>query len=133
MTEFLTFYLADCFIPGLRRINYGTFHTGFFKYLCPTLHIDVKGIIGQWLKVRVLTLIYIYMYVKLSIDLISFKVYAYRIIQNMYVSQICVLNFFDCNKRNYASTFKTNIGNFYLYISMHNQQINYNTVTAYLI
>lgn len=128
----LTSYLADCFIPGLRRMNYGIFHTGFFKYLCPTVHIDVKGIIGQSLKVRVLTSIYIYMYVK-PIDLISFKVYAYRIIQNMYVSQICVLNFFDCNKGNYASTFETNIGNFNLYINMHNQQSNYNTVTAYLI
>lgn len=44
----LTFYLAYFFIPGLRKMNYGIFHTGFFKYLCPTLHIDVKGITGQW-------------------------------------------------------------------------------------
>lgn len=95
------------------------FTPGSLNTYVRTLHIDVKGIIGQSLKVRVLTSIYIYMYVK-PIDLISFKVYAYRIIQNMYVSQICVLNFFDCNKRNYASTFETNIANFYLYINMHN-------------
>lgn len=37
----LTFYLADCFIPGLRKMNYGIFHTGFFKYLCPTLTLKV--------------------------------------------------------------------------------------------
>lgn len=63
--------------------------------------------------------IYLYVYVKF-IDLISFKVYVYCIIQNMYVFQICVLNFFDCNKCNYVLMFEINIGNFYLYISMYN-------------
>lgn len=42
----LIFYLVDCFIFGLRRMNYGIFYIGFFKYLCLILYIDVKGIIG---------------------------------------------------------------------------------------
>lgn len=42
----LIFYLVCCFIFGLRRMNYGIFYIGFFKYLCLILYIDVKGIIG---------------------------------------------------------------------------------------
>lgn len=61
--------------------------------ICPTFDIDVKGITGQWLKVRVWTSIFFYMYVK-PIDLITCKVYAYHIIQYMYVSQIGVLIWF---------------------------------------